>query len=208
MSKIKQKNSTSIELVNPKETKELTQHEQIVYGVVAYTKRLATDGLYISQEALKYMSQQFLIDYAKGRAGIDIFHDNEKINAYLYESFMTNDNPPKGLPANAWIAGVYVENQNAWKKVVSGEINAFSAEFLAFIDEVEVEYETPIVLTGTTEKAFEGEHVHNYIVIIDPNNGQIVSGSTTEDNGHKHEINGFSHVDKADNHTHRFFTTY
>lgn len=195
--------TTKIELIRPE-----NDYQQLVYGVVAYSTVLSTEGLYISNDAMQFMAHRFLIDFAKGNAHIDVEHDNKKIEAYLYESFVTGSNPPKDFPANAWIAGVYVEDRGIWQAVLDSKINAFSAQFLCFLNEVEVKYTVPKILTGVTEPDMKDGHTHTYMILIDEVTGRILSGFTSIDSFHNHEIKGFSAVNFAKNHTHKFFTTY
>jgi hypothetical protein len=185
-----------------------SKEKRQIFGVVAYADVLSVAGDYFSKETLQRMAQQFMIDFLSGTAKIDVQHKNNPIEAFPYVSFVTGDSPEDGLPANAWMIGVKVLDDLTWEAILEGELCSFSMECLGHGTSKGVILSLPRIIVGVTEPANHDGHFHTFIIHLDPTTGMILSGVTSEDEGHSHQIKSFSRTERRFAHNHRYFTSF
>lgn len=138
---------------------------------------------------------------ASGKTGqIDIQHDNEVVKAFVVESFIARDDDPLFIPGS-WVVGVYIEDPKVWQMVLDGELNGFSMEAYVTREERTLEVQMPTLVSGDTTEA-EG-HSHRWYVSYSPD-GEFLGGSTDRVNGHFHNIRAGTITEPAAGHTHRF----
>lgn len=179
-----------------------------IFGVVAYANVLSTGGDYFSRETLEKLATQFMLDFIRGEAKIDIQHENNPVDAFPYVSFVTGDDPEDGLPPNAWMLGMQILDDKIWKQVMAGELCSFSMECVGYWEEKEITVEVPQIITGITEPALDDGHTHFYILQINPETGLIIGGVTSTEQDHFHKISYFSRTEQANAHNHRYFTSF
>lgn len=159
--------------------------KQIVYGVVYAPNEIDSQGEAMEAEDIEAMCHAFMRVYAQKRGEvIDTEHDNVVIGAFPVESYIETEDG-KSWPKGSWIMGVKVDDPVIWSKIKKGLLNGFSFEAMVkkLNTVAEVDVETDYVgKTATNED-------HDHIFFIEFNEeGRIISGCTSFDNGHRHEI--------------------
>jgi hypothetical protein len=133
-------------------------------------------------------------------------HDGKTYEAFVVESFVARDGDPDFIPG-AWVAGVHVKDEELWGRIRNGELNGFSLEGLALRhDEPSViNVDVPEVVICSTLKSDTVSHVHQVKLFFD-DIGNIVSGETSFDDGHRHTIVRGTVTEKAGSpeHQHKF----
>lgn len=173
--------------------------ERIVFAEVLLPDSPNTYGDLHTRESIREFAYGFMIN---GFA-IDIDHDNEsRQDVYILESFIARDGDPDFVEGS-WVVAMYVENDQIWEDVLSGELTGYSYE--AFVSAMPVEVQVPDEATryGQTEKDPYDGHTHDFFVWIDEY-GVPSFGGTTESNGHTHTISGNTRTDVAFSHRHIF----
>jgi len=134
----------------------------------------------IKDAAYKFMMQGF---------GIDIEHDKVDVNGadvFVVESFIARPGDPDFIEGS-WVVASKIVNPALFQQVLDGNINGYSYEALLGFSPITLETNDDGVRMGDTEPdPFDG-HTHFFTVIVDDNNRPI-SGGTTVDMGHSHNI--------------------
>jgi hypothetical protein len=159
-------------------------YERIVYAEVIVPDTLNAYNDYYSPRAVREFAYSFLIS----GFGIDEEHSESDISGQVYvvESFIARDSDPDFIPGS-WVIGMYIKDDALWEKIKNNELNGFS--YQAMVRTLAVEMDIPLVnsVTGQTEPDPTDGHRHDYVVILD-SDGRIISGGTTEVDGHRHPI--------------------
>ena len=178
----------------------VTEDKRIVTGLVFEPDVLDTYCEAMRAEDIEIMAHRFMkLDLSKV---IDIQHDNDPVDARVIESFIVRHHNPD-YQIGSWVLSVKVEDESVWKMIKDGKINGFSFEAMIRPQKAEVVYEITRDCLGFTEPAEDG-HKHIFYVQIG-NDGNVIGGSTSEENGHTHSITKASTTGRSDGHTHRYF---
>lgn len=137
--------------------------------------------------------------------GIDLEHDNVDRRNEEYavvEMFVARDDDPDFIPGSL-VVGMKFLTEEAWGKVLNGEINGLSYEASVYQIDIEIDWPDEAIVTGSTEPdPFDG-HTHTFTVVIGAEN-KVISGTTGETDGHTHKITTHTLTGKAAGHTHRY----
>ena len=137
--------------------------------------------------------------------GIDLEHDNVNRRNEEYavvEMFVARDDDPDFIPGSL-VVGMKFLTEDAWDKVLNGEINGLSYEASVYQIDIEIDWPDEAIVTGVTEAdPFDG-HTHTFTVVIGAEN-KVISGTTGETDGHTHKITTHTLTGKAAGHTHRY----
>jgi hypothetical protein len=181
------------------EIKKIEDDEQIVFGEVYAPVGIPdADGDVMSAKVIETMAHTFMKNYRQG--SIDIDHDGSIVQAVIVETFIARESDPLFIPG-AWVIGVYVEDQEVWGKIKSGELNGFSIQAIAKSEYKEIEIDIPESVGGET--VMEAGHTHTFIVKFD-RNGRFVGGKTDIVDGHYHDITRGTITNESDGHIHKF----
>ena len=145
--------------------------------------------------AYKFMIDGFLID---------LEHDNVSLGskAYVVESFIAREGDPTFIPGS-WVIYMYINDDDLWSKVLSGEINGFSYEAEVYMQKATLSVDLPDTVQGVTEPSTEDGHVHEFTIFLG-DDLRPVSGGTTEVDGHSHTISTHTITDQSEGHVHRY----
>ena len=150
----------------------------------------------IKEAAYLFMQQGF---------GIDIEHDNVDVlggKAHVVESFIVREGDPDFIKGS-WVVAMRITDDALWQDILDGKINGYSYQaVVSFLSGV-IETEDDGVRTGTTEPDPTDGHTHYFMVLVDETNRPI-SGGTSEDFGHSHNISTHTVTDTAEGHNHRY----
>lgn len=84
-------------------------------------------GHFMAREDVETAAHQFLASGATGN--VDYNHDNEvNRGCFVVESFIVRESDPDFTIPGAWVVGIYVGDDELWKKILSGSIVGVSME--------------------------------------------------------------------------------
>ena len=172
---------------------------QVVQGVVYEPNVIDTWGEMMIAEDIALVAERFLEDCPTDKA-IDTQHDNVPNGSLVTESFIVRAGDPD-YPEGAWVLGVKITDPDVWQQVKSGELNGFSFEAMTRRVPAVVEVEIFPHNVGVTAESVS--HTHLYLAQMN-DDGVIVSGRTTTDMGHSHEIKAGTSTEQENGHRHRF----
>jgi hypothetical protein len=179
--------------------KKVHGEKQIVYGEVYAPEIVDSHGDVMSREELEKLAHKFLL---QGKAEcIDTQHNNVKASATAVESFIARPGDPD-FTEGAWVLAVKVHDNALWADIKSGKYNGYSMEIYTYKEEVPVTVNVLSQMFGKTEDS--NGHSHVYYVKLD-NNGKVIGGHTSADDGHTHKIMCSSSTEDAVGHSHRYF---
>lgn len=132
----------------------------------------------------------------------DLNHDGEDVEdrVIMVESFIAREGDPDFIDG-AWVLGAWIRDDDIWQQILDGELNGYSWEALVAALPVELTLPVQRVVTGRTEPAIEDRHEHSFFVVLD-NEGRVVIGGTSIDDGHSHPVRSHTFTEVADDHTH------
>jgi hypothetical protein len=181
------------------EFKNIDVEKQIVYAEVYAPGVIDTHGELMTAEDVEVMAHRFMqLDLSKT---IDKNHDNVPVDAYPVESFIAREGDPDYTPG-AWVLGTKIVDEAIWGAVKKGELNGYSFEALVRKLPAVALLEITRDNLGVTEEA-DG-HTHIFFAELD-DDGRVVAGRTTTDNGHSHSIDKGTATNEAGGHRHRIF---
>ena len=174
-------------------------YEKLAFGVMIEPNRPNVYGDFHTKESVRQFAYGFMLN----GFGIDIDHDNVNVSSRvkIVESFIAQANDPRGFPEGAWIIGIHVLDDIIWDDILSGELTGFSYEAMVSVLGVTVNVEDVRELTGETFPAEDG-HTHRWWARLDED-GRVIAGGTTVDQGHSHSIRTASRTELDENETHR-----
>lgn len=83
--------------------------------------------IYFSEETILKFVETLM---SKEDNKFNIGHTDNYLNAILIESYFASETNEFSVPANSWIVGLKVKDQEAWDRIKSGEFKGFSVEGL------------------------------------------------------------------------------
>lgn len=95
--------------------------------------------LEFTSESIERMARDYMMNYRQGN--VTIQHEEYANEVFMVESWIKQDMDKdksvsvgldKSLPIGTWFCGFYVNNNDVWERIKSGELNGFSVE--AMID--------------------------------------------------------------------------
>jgi len=178
----------------------IDEDQRIVYAVVYEPFVLDTWGDFMLPEDIVETAHNFLKKPNLDQR-IDTSHDYQSNGSYPIESFIARANDPD-FAEGAWVMGVKVPDDKVWAKVKSGELSGFSMAGMAKMVPTVVEVTLGYADMGATEE--NEKHYHLFFLEFD-NEGRVVSGRTSMDLGHTHEIKAGTATEITNGHSHRFF---
>jgi hypothetical protein len=186
--------------------KHLVDDKQLVFGEVYAPNMVDTDWEAMTPEDVEYAAHNFLKNNYLDH--IDIGHDGEKSGAVVVESYINRTPDDPLYKEGAWVMGVWVPD-DVWKSVKDGELNAFSFFGTSAKQPVQVVVDVATLAIGNTEEGQNIEksvesHKHTYVIRLD-SKGSVISGYTSFDCNHQHEIRLTSATEKSMEHSHRYF---
>ena len=177
------------------------QWEQVVFAEMLIPDTPNTYGDIYTREAIK----QFCYEFARQGFGIDINHDNmdiKGVGAYVCESFIVRPGDPDFIEGS-WVVGMKITSDVVWGMILDGDLNGYSFEALVNFTPIVYELLSDRTISGITEPDILDGHTHGFTVLLGPDN-DLISGGTTETDGHSHTISGNTITDTADSHHHRY----
>lgn len=131
------------------------EKKHMVTGVVAIPNkpiyRRNADGeeydIVFSAEAIEKMSRDFLKNYKQHE--VTLQHQENADGVYLVEQWIKSDmvydkslsvGLSRELPVGSWIQTYYVDSNDVWKRIESGELLGFSLECMLGLEEFESEF--------------------------------------------------------------------
>lgn len=182
--------------------RKLDGKQQIMYAEVYAPNVLDTHGEMMRKEDVELLAHRFmqLPDLAQS---IDTNHDNVPNGSYPVESFIARDGDPEFTPG-AWVLAVKVPDTEVWAAVERGDLNGYSFE--AYVRKL------PAIVVVSLQRDNVGEteeadgHKHLFYAVVD-DEGRVVAGRTSTDNGHSHEVKKGTATEPGGTgaHSHRFF---
>lgn len=178
---------------------------RIVTGEVYSPFVIDTHDEMMLPDDVEIMAHRFLAD--NRNQYIDVMHDNKLVRATIIESYIAKVNDPDGYSEGAWVASIYVDDEDLWQRIRAGELNGFSIEAWVFKVDAEIEYDYLPMHYGFTEE--NAGHDHAFYVEVDEI-GRVTRGFTSVDDGHFHEIlagtaTELSNDPQGIRHAHRYF---
>lgn len=172
---------------------------RLVYAEVYAPNTPDSVGDFMSVDEVRKAAHDFV---RKGRlTQVDTNHDNKLVEGVqIVESFIAREGDQMFIP-HSWVIGVHVPDDATWSAIKKGEINGFSLEALAKVEDKTVEVEIPPVVSGRT--SVEADHEHQFYVAYD-DAGKFLGGQTSDAGGHKHLIKRGTTTEEVNGHTHRF----
>lgn len=183
------------------EIKSIDKEKQIVYGLVYEPYTLDSHGDMMLPEEIEKMAHRYM-EIKELDKTIDVNHDGVAIRAHPVSSYIATKDDPN-FSEGSWVLGVKVKDPSIWRDIKSGKLNGFSFEAYVYKYPAVVEYEYSRNNFGKTAET-EG-HYHLYFAELSED-GTIIGGRTTTDNGHAHEIRFGTATEEAGTppHRHRF----
>lgn len=174
--------------------------KKIIYGVVYSPNELDTWGEMMLADDVELMAHRFM--QLAMRDTIDTAHDEKATRTcYPVESYIARKNDPDGYPEGSWVLGVQLDDEH-WQKYKKGEINGYSFQCLVTKVPAVVEIVFDPEIFGVTEPAEDG-HTHTFFAVMNED-GVVVSGRTSTDNGHSHAVKRGTATEETNGHRHRY----
>jgi hypothetical protein len=191
--------NTSVKISKSIQFKSKDAKKQIVYGEVYAPDVIDTHGHCMLAEDVEKMAHEFMSD-SRNRF-IDVMHNNVLIDAVAVESFIAKSTD-KDFAEGAWVLGVKINDSKVWAAIEKGELNGYSMEVLSHLKTIKATIELATETFGFTE--VNNDHTHAFYVKFSED-GKVIGGYTSEDNGHTHEIKYGTATEIAEDHAHRYF---
>lgn len=83
--------------------------------------------IYFSEDTILKFVETLM---SKAENKFNIGHTDNYLNATLIESYFASETNEFSVPANSWIVGLKVKDQEAWDRIKSGEFKGYSVEGL------------------------------------------------------------------------------
>lgn len=165
--------------------------------------QIDTDGEAMTSAEIEKMAHTFLAK--RGVDKIDVSHNQVESGCIVVESFIARKNDPDGFLEGSWVLGVYVPNDEQWEAIKKGDLNGFSFQGGVHKEKVRAVVTTTKQMVGETEKSAEGllpPHNHQLNLFFGME-GKILSGVTSEELSHFHEVLKATATEEAMEHSHR-----
>lgn len=179
----------------------IDETKRLIFGEVYAPNKIDAYGWFMEPHEVEKMAHKFMrLDLNKV---IDTMHDNVPNGSYPVQSFIARAGDPD-FAEGAWVLGVKITDESLWRKVVKGELNAFSMEIFVKKVPATVEFYTVTKQVGLTEPAEDG-HTHYWYAEVEASTGKVISGKTSIEAGHSHNIDVNSVTSQFNGHSHRYF---
>lgn len=179
----------------------IDETRKLIFGEVYAPNKIDAYGWFMEPHEVEKMAHKFMrLDLSRV---IDTNHDNVPNGSYPVQSFIARTGDPD-FSEGAWVLGVKITDEKLWQRIVQGELNAFSMEIFVKKVPAVVEYQTITKQVGETAPAEDG-HTHFWYAEIDPVTGKVISGNTSLNAGHSHNIDVNSVTKQSNGHSHRYF---
>jgi len=173
--------------------------KKIVYGEVYAPEIIDAHGHTMSAEEVEKMAHLFLLE--KKTDSIDIMHNNKPAKASAVESFIAREGDTEFTPGS-WVVATKIFDDELWEEIKTGKYNGYSMEILVEKHSAIINMQVENHVFGITEENDGHDHIF-YVQVNDE--GTVVKGYTSEDDGHMHEISMGTATSSSDNHKHRYF---
>lgn len=111
--------------------------KRIAYGVVLKPEDRDSQGDIYDAEVIEDAAHEFLVDVAKGKAGLDWMHDTKvkKTRELVASSPLLSDQIIDGrfLLKGTWVIGVRYKTKKEWEAVKEGDIDGYSIDGTATV---------------------------------------------------------------------------
>ncbi len=191
---------TSANNVHIAKIKKIDGDRQIVFSEVYAPYTVDTYGDMMLPEDLERAAHNFLRKNDLTKV-IDTNHDLVPNGSIPVESFIARKGDPD-FTEGAWVLGVKINDPLLWDKVKDGTLNGYSMYGLSKRVPSIVEVEVAPATLGITE--LTDGHNHYFFVELDAD-GRVLSGRTSLDNGHAHDIRAGTATEATFGHSHRYF---
>lgn len=181
--------------------KKTNAEKRIVYGEVYIPMVPDSQGEFMTAAEIEKMAHRYMMNGHINKFDVEHSLQPEE-EVYTVESFIARPGDPDFIEGS-WVIGSYIPNDEAWGKVVKGEINAFSMWGTGFRTERVLEVELPEGGVVKGETFPEDAHEHTFHVSF-AEDGTFLGGETNEVNGHKHKIAKGTATELAEGHRHRY----
>ena len=198
MKNVKKFTNGNEKILLPFIVKKVNEEKRLVYGEVYAPMVVDTHGEMMLPDDVELLAHRF-VSLMK-QHNIDVMHNNNKIDAFVVESFIAKNTTDYN--EGAWVAVTKILDDDILNDIKSGKYNGYSLEAIVKKQRALVEIETYPTAFGITEKT-DG-HDHIFYIELDEM-GRIVRGHTSIDHGHKHDIMFASATDESESHSHRYF---
>lgn len=174
-------------------------YERLVFGEVLIPGRPNVFGDFHTKESIRRFAYGFMIN----GFGLDVNHDNlDATHKFrIVESFIAREGDPDFVEGS-WVVVSYILDDNMWNDILSGKLNGYSYEALVSFLPVEINVPDKRDFFGVTLPDLHDGHTHQFYARLD-DNGRVVAGGTTVDNGHAHLISNHTFTDLSADLTHR-----
>lgn len=173
--------------------------KRLVTGEVYAPNVIDVHGAMMLKADVTLLAHRFL-EQCNMKTAVDRQHSQKSESCVVVESYIAEGHPE--YTEGAWVATVRVDDDTLWQAVKSGEVNGFSFDVWAFRKQAVVEVLIDPTVVGQTEES--NSHTHFFFAKVN-DDGKIVSGRTSTENGHSHEILRGTATEMTDGHSHRFF---
>lgn len=196
--KMKQRKSANT-IISGYNIKKVDKEKRIVTGEVYAPDVIDAHGDAMDAAEIEKLAHRFLMESLNSH--IDIMHDNQPALAVAVESFIAREGDNLYTPGS-WVLSVKIQDEALWDEIKKGKYSGYSMEVL-------VNKETRIVRVQTMEHVFgltQDNNGHNHAFYVKlSEDGKVLKGATSTDDGHSHDIRLSTATEFADDHTHRFF---
>lgn len=175
--------------------------QRIVFGEVYAPFILDTWGELMLPEDVIKLAHRFMQLSLNG--AIDTMHDEKPNGSFVLESFIARKNDPE-FTEGAWVLGVKIVDEDLWQGIRSGKLSGYSFQGLVKKLPAVIEIDVLRDNVGITEPGGSDGHDHLFLLELD-DDGRVMAGRTTTDQGHAHAILGGTATDPANGHSHRIF---
>lgn len=151
-----------------------------------------------SEESVRNFAYGFMLNGFR----FDKEHDNNSLDSrvQVVESFIARDGDPDFIKGS-WVLGVRINDDELWQDVLNGNLNGFSYQAVVRMFGVDLEGESSLFRRGVTQPSLEDGHTHVFYAMLDED-GRVITGSTTNTNGHEHELQKAVITEMAEGHRH------
>lgn len=144
------------------------EKKHMITGVVAIPNkpiyRRNADGeeydIVFTEEAIEEMAKDFLKEYRQHE--VTLQHQEDAEGVYLVEQWIKSDEVydkslaiglSRDLPVGSWIQTYYVDSNDVWQRIESGELRGLSLECLLGLEEFEKQIENNLTNNGNMNLA-------------------------------------------------------
>ena len=159
--------------------KSINSEKQEVEGIVYKANTIDAHGEFITHAGIKAIKKMCDDAISKGKSIIDTNHDKIPNGSEVLENYFNGDDKTNDdYELGDWIQKVKIHDSNLWERVKSGELNAFSINFMASEEEVEADVLIELVKYSVTDSNVN-DHEHKTFIRFDEF-GKSLGGRTSD----------------------------